>query len=97
MVVFEMRFISQFRCELLKPNLFRKERVECATHPREPTSKVKSWTVQPFLLHSSASESLLLFASDLEYLLDFLMEAAWMFSSRGTVNSPQMTVLVNLE
>ena len=37
------------------------------------------------------------FASDLEYSLDFLLDAASIFSSRGTVNSPQMTVLIALK
>ena len=96
-VIFDMRFRSHFRCELLKPSLDRNRRVEWATHPRDPTSKVKSWTVHPFLLHSSTSERSFFLASDLEYLLNFLMDAASMFSSRGTVYSPQITILADLE
>ena len=71
--------------------------MEWATHPSEPTSKVKSWTVQLFRLPSAARDSSLLFESCLEYLLDFLVAAFSMFSSKGTVSSPHMTVLVDLE
>ena len=55
-------------------------RVEKPIQPNTPTSKVKSWTVQKFRLHWSASESSPLV--DTEYLLRFRMAAAFI-SPRG--------------
>ena len=68
-----------------KPRARRKRRVEQPTKPRLPTSNWKAWTRQPRTRHS---------ASRARYRATFLTCASRIFSSRGQVSSPQMTVRV---